>query len=229
MAFRRRKVGRRMRKRTGGRRKKVSRINRVSSALLPTAFYTKLRYTERIILSPTLGAHTYRLFRGNSPFDPDFSGVGISALGFSTLAAQYYKYRVFGSNCQIRTVLNSSTPGPGAYELALVPVNNGFASTPTPEQMAMNPRGKFKLIGNSGGSQLGYLKSYCATSAIQGMKKIAVKILDEAGALVTTNPADTWFWAIGVQPSDHTSDQSIIVYIDITYFVKFEDRRPFTS
>lgn len=204
--------------------------NKVKSAFIPAAFYTKLRYTERRLLTSTAGAVVGNLYRGNSPYDPNFSFGGISALGFSSFAPLYFKYRVFASKFTVRAVLESTTStNGGSYELAILPTNDGFPGNPTPEEVSMNPRGKFAISGNKNSTTRVNMKSYCTTSSIQGMKRIGIKIRDENAAAVNTNPADQWYWNILMQPTDHASDTSVAIYVSITYYVKFEDRRPFTS
>lgn len=37
---------------------------------------TKLKYTDVFSVQVNAGAQTYQLMRGNSPFDPDQTGVG---------------------------------------------------------------------------------------------------------------------------------------------------------
>ena len=53
------------------------------------------------------------VFRGNSCFDPDFSGVGAQPRGFDQWKAFYRRYRVIASKCTARggTVAASNASG----------------------------------------------------------------------------------------------------------------------
>jgi len=232
MVYRKRKVGRRMRKRPVKKNNKKRSSNvmvNTKDAFMAAAYYTKLKYVQRVGLIMSAGAVIQRLFRGNSLYDPDFNAGGGQPVGHATLSLLYAKYRVFGSKIKITSIVTDQGVGEGGYELALIPVNNGFGATPSPEDIRMNPRGKFRICGNVGGGSKQTITHYTTTASIQGEKKIQVQVSDEDAAIVTADPADPWFWVIAAQPVDHSSTMNIVVYVEITYFAKYEDRRPFNN
>lgn len=205
-------------------RKHQKGSNRVRSAFIAPQMYTKLKYMERVVLSSTVGAPTGRLYRGNSPYDPDFAVGGIAALGFNQYANLYEKYRCYGSKVTVRTVLDQSSAN-DSYELGLIPISNGFTSNPAPEIIKMNPRGKFTLTSGSGGATKGYLKHYSNISSVLGKTKSSIRDDDQASSAINTNPEMLFYWQVGMQPADHTSTMTVIAYVEIVYYVKFEYRR----
>lgn len=107
-----------------GRRKNVSRKHEraipigpngtlsvpggAGTAAVPIALRTKLRYFAIGTLTAG-GANTYveTVFRSNSLYDPDFTGVGVQPAGFAALATLYLKYRVLGATVNL-TLVNDS-------------------------------------------------------------------------------------------------------------------------
>jgi len=63
----------------------------------PLKTVAKLRYGATIRLDPALGASAVHLFRCNSIFDPDFTGVGHQPYGRDTYETIYNHYRVLKS------------------------------------------------------------------------------------------------------------------------------------
>lgn len=56
-----------------------------------------LRYSEIVTLTPSIGYPTSQLFRANSIFDPNLTGIGHQPMGHDTYATIYNHYRVISS------------------------------------------------------------------------------------------------------------------------------------
>lgn len=98
------------RSRRGGRRARGSRrrdgvgnawnqaqgLIRSPATLFPAAIQVRQTYTDSRDLTLTSGVFASYIYRMNSTFDPDFSGVGGQPYGRDQIAAIYTKYRVDG-------------------------------------------------------------------------------------------------------------------------------------
>jgi len=73
----------------------------------PSRMSCRLRYCSNVSLVTTGGIATY-LFRANSIFDPDYSGVGHQPYGHDTYASIYNKYIVKGAWITVSLVSNST-------------------------------------------------------------------------------------------------------------------------
>lgn len=217
------------RRRVGKRTRKMARINKVGSAIVPNAMYTKLRFMQRITMTSTTGTAATKIYRGNSVYDPDYSVGGDSALGFDIYASIYRRYRVYASKITVKTLLDPELSATSGYEFGIIPVNDGFGSGPTPEEISMNARGKFTLVGTEGGGSKGYMKHYATTSSIQGKRKLAIALDDETSSTTSGNPNDVWYWILSARSADHSATNVVYAYVSITYYVKFEDRNPINS
>ena len=79
------------------RRRRRTTQGRSNKAPLPNSFYTKLRYTDSISVQNSFGNASTYLFRANSLFDPDFTGIGHQPRGFHQFMTLYNKYTVVGA------------------------------------------------------------------------------------------------------------------------------------
>lgn len=86
----RRKVGR-----TRGKRRKT----RISLPLggFPTKMMVRLKYVEHVSLNPGAGLAAVQVFRANSLFDPNFTGVGHQPSNYDKVASIYDRYAVLGA------------------------------------------------------------------------------------------------------------------------------------
>lgn len=79
------------------------------SSSLPTTRVIGMRYQDELTFSPSLISplSTY-VYRANSIFDPDFTGVGHQPLGHDEWSKFYNKYVVLGSKITIRSQTNNA-------------------------------------------------------------------------------------------------------------------------
>lgn len=88
---------------------KKSHISRIRTPV-PYKMCTKLRYCDTISLNIGLtGIPGNYVFRGNSMYDPDFSGAGHQPRGFDQLQALYDHHVVIGSKITVRAMGNDIT------------------------------------------------------------------------------------------------------------------------
>lgn len=75
------------------------RKSRASLTAQPVPNYklVKLKYVDNVTLNPGVASIASHLFRANSLFDPDYSGVGHQPLGFDQWTTFYDMYRVVGA------------------------------------------------------------------------------------------------------------------------------------
>ncbi len=79
-------------------------------------------YNTIVPLAPAAGAMAVNVFRCNSIYDPDLTGVGVSAFSYTQLSALYGRYRVLSFRARMMFV-NLSTSVPLTVLAAVNPVN----------------------------------------------------------------------------------------------------------
>lgn len=184
----------------------------------PDVMCVQMNYTQKIDFNVSL--FSVNVFRGNSIFDPDFSGVGGQAMGHDEWAAFYRRYRVVGSSVTVETearATESVTP-------VIVPMNtNTLLSSPQTylEAAYANKGQAIRASGDSSSS----LYSYMRTNQIRGGPRDLVQYEADLSALMSTNPVQQWYWQVvfynnggALTPIEGSAT------ITIKYFVELYDR-----
>lgn len=182
---------------------------------IPDKLMVRLVYSQQLSLTAN-GINRY-VFRGNSVFDPDFTGVGHQPRFFDQYSPLYERYRVHASKINLKIInVDSSVCG-----LGLIPLTASTSTeigTITDCQEA--PYMKFRWLQGQINQQLVTINSFMKTSAIRGESDKD----DDYSAPVTGNPARQWFWHIIAAQSDD-SQPTINMAVKLTYYVEFLRRK----
>lgn len=213
MVFRKKRKGRR---RTTRRKPKRRRINSMivrGPQIVPDKLFTTLKYSDLKTFTGTgLQRHTYR---GNSLFDPDFTGGGTQPLGFDQWATFYSRYKVHSASLSLR-IMNISTSQ--AVQVVLVPTITSLLTSGNIQDVANMPYARSKFIQIAGGNAFSMLRNNIMTKVIRG-ENIRD---DDYSALITSNPIKQYHWHIAIQ--DITSLLDIInvtIQTQITFKCEF--------
>lgn len=165
------------------RRRRGARKPHVSRTLVPYSITRRHRYVEQIQLNPGVGGLSQNVFRLNSVFDPNLTGVGHQPMGFDQYSALYERYRVKG--CRV-TVTFSNSSGTVAVLGGI-----GLRSTSTlgtiVESMLERPLTKWKTLGDfEHGPKT--VSIYYNPRTFHGNFGIRGRADDDQEADVTTNP-----------------------------------------
>lgn len=82
----------------------------VQRTLFPVEYRGVLTYTGYLALTPSAGAITDQVYRLNSIYDPDYSGVGSTVMGYTQVNALYQRYRVLSAKVTVQWDNLSSDP-----------------------------------------------------------------------------------------------------------------------
>lgn len=91
------KFYRKRRARRRGRRYKKKTINLVRKELLPSRFFSKLRYVDTFTLDPIAIGIADVVYRINDLYDPYYAIGGHQPLGFDQMMALYKRFHVVGA------------------------------------------------------------------------------------------------------------------------------------
>lgn len=155
------------------------------------------------------------VYRGDSPYDPEFAVGGGQPLGFDQYATLYYLYATTGSSITARFLGASGQQ----IKLAVWPsVESGTHSYTTGSVV---PGAKQKLA-SGGDVKSTVIRNYCTSSKINGHKASMHDRLTN----VTGNPTiQPWYWHIVSEALDSATNVNGHVQIVVTYYVTFFDRR----
>lgn len=187
--------------------------------VLPDKMQVRLTYTQQGQLTSGVVTYTSIIVRGNSIFDPDFTGVGGQPFGRDEWSGFYDNYRVFAS--KIRVFFDSEDAGDGLIGVVVPSTSStGFSST----NLAMQtPYSRFKHMGVSTGTNAKTVSNYMESSKIFGIK--AINYDTSFAAAFGANPAQEWFWHVGVGSADSVGTPTSNYTLKIVYYVELYGRK----
>lgn len=189
----------------------------------PDVMRVRMRQSEFRSLSGA-GAVSFNayIYRGNSIFDPNFTGVGHQPLGHDQWQAFYRRYRVIGSRVDIKFLASSAA----AENLVgmLVPLNTSTVLSNAEDYMEA-AYSKNCNIGQSTSNGVGELSMYMAVNKIRGGPHNLVRYEEDYGALFGANPSKEFFWHIVVRAVDGSLTWTCDYAVDVTYYVEMFDRQ----
>lgn len=197
-------------------RMSILRVKGVS--VIPDKLFCKLKYSQ--FFSLTSAGVNRQVFRGNSLFDPDLTGIGHQPRGFDEWSALYTRYKVHASSIKITAVCVDSN----VNVLNVVPaVTSDLSVTAISwEDLTEMPYAKYRYMapGNVGVSRT-IVSHFASTKSIRGEKILD----DDYSALITTNPQKEWHWHVAVSQFDNVSNPAVSIICEIIYHCEFFRRK----
>lgn len=161
--------------------------------IFPSQFRGRLNYDTLLQLAPAASAVAYNTFRLNSVYDPDYSGVGTAAYGYSALAALYGRYRVLGYSVHI-SYTNLSTTLPLTVFAVATPVTTvGTGIT----QILSQRRTWFSGLSTANGNGTKEHSFSGPVGAIYGVPAAQVRNEDDFASVTGNNPNNGIYAHIG--------------------------------
>lgn len=187
-------------------------------SLTAPAMYTKLRYRQKIALTAST-TFQYNVFRLNSVYDPDYTGVGGQPMGFDQLAGLYNKFTVYGCKARITCTQAGSIP----TTCVMAPQKVVTYGSATPDELQER---RLSVSKHCTTERPVTLTRYYPMSGLFGIPKKDI-IGDEgdfAGSS-SASPAKNFYLLVGQQPVDSTSGTIVYFDIELTYYLKaFENK-----
>lgn len=205
-------------KRWSPRKAKMTKMLSYVSGIQADQFKVKLRWM--IVDDITLGAlGTYNLqFSGNSPYDPDYSGVGVSSFLWTWCSTLYNKYMCSYSKIKVRIL---PAGGQQTTDYGWIKRSLNQADPVTIEDYYGQPYGKVK---HQVFSALSEPKEYvftdrCSTSKMLGRKMDpSIDRVDK-----TADPNEEWVYSLTLFNSiNQSKNYRYIAYM--TFWVTWSDR-----
>lgn len=207
-------------KKTMNRRRGVPVLPLVST--IPASKSILMTYSNNnAILESAAGTGASWFYRLNSVFDPDSSGVGTVATGYSTWAANFLNYKVRNVTVRLRAIVTGSTGGAGIVIAAPVPSQAVIPSNPSLWRSIRGAHTKMLNISSDGGHNSWEMtRAYDLAQWLGVTKQQYDSDMDFSGA-VGSNPARTLFFFVGVVSNFGSTPARCIFTIDITYQVEW--------
>lgn len=190
----------------------------------PDSLNFRLRYSEVFTLTSTAQAVAKQVFRANSLFDVDFTGVGHQPMYFDQISPLYSNYVVLGSKIKVlySAIVNATTTTQpsGPFEIGLLGDPNGTTSS-TASTLAETSGCKSTFLNLAqGGNNVKMLSATYSPTRDLGLSADD----DTTGAAVGTNPTQTWYWTAWMRETGLATPSSLNIKVEVEWLVRFRRR-----
>lgn len=173
-----------------------------------------LKYSDLTLAISTLGTIQTYIYRLNSPYDPDQTGIGHSSRGFDEYMNLYERYEVISAKA---TCVFSNRDQQYAHQAAMS-VQSGVSTPTLINDYIEGANGKTTFLGaenNIWGVKQMSLK--CNIAKYLGVKKFDPDLQGTSG----TNPSQIAYLHVAVQPIQGVTPAGIDIQTDLEMKVKF--------
>lgn len=184
----------------------------------PPLMKVDLQYESLITLAPGATVASYVL-RGNSLFDPDYTGTGHQPRYYDQLTPIYGRYKVLSSAITVEMINGSGTSG---AIFAITP-NTEIITFTSWQQASELPRSKTSQIVPVASRYPFKLAAQATTKSICGLLPFQVNDEDWS-ASVGTNPVQIWYWNVNVASIDESTNVQVSFRIRLKYQAIMYDR-----
>lgn len=186
--------------------------------ICPDSVRVKLPFTQTLTPGTTAGGLYLYQYRGNSGFDPDYTGVGLQPNGFDQWAQFYNLYVVVSSEIVVEFMAGTSA----CVELVVVPAFNTTSAANTKEAAGWR-YAKTNLFATIGNGEHKKIRHRMSTAEICGVPEEQVLYDSAYASTVSTNPGNnqTWYWDIFLQAINASTTLADTIRVTLYFDIKF--------
>ena len=136
----------------------------------PQSKVVRLRYVEAIGINPVITGNGFYVFRANSIFDPNYTGVGHQPMGHDEWSQSYNHYAVLGSKIKV-TFCSTDTTYTNAAAVCSVSRQADFTAIAISSGTRIQESGaNYKILGtpNSSNGQVTLTSYFSAKKHLKG-------------------------------------------------------------
>lgn len=162
-------------------------------------------------------------FRLNSVYDPDSSGVGTSATGYSTWSALFLNYKVHRVTARIDAIVSGGTAATSSANIVVAPVASQAVVPSNAYLWKTMPYASNQTIvpvSLGGQNRAQFVKSFDLAAVARVTKEQYAVDMDFSGA-VGSNPSRQIYLLLGVQGQGVTSVVTATFTVSLTYEVEW--------
>lgn len=228
--YRRRAPLRSRRRRTYKKRRRTSRRSRRIPRLLPLGGIPKimdvtLKYAAIEEMAAATGfTYCTRVYRGNSIYDPDYSGVTQNTCAMYGVWSNLYRYYTVKSSF-IKVTFQATQNVP--HWCFITPYFIAGSTPVAPDDWMDLPGVKKGLLqGLSAGNKTSVIiKMSGRTKTITGQSPY----ISDLTGMMGGNPLIQWFWYLAMETFDGSTTGGGLINVELFYKVRFSERLMYTG
>lgn len=178
---------------------------------------TKFTYVDDHFSDSCLSnSYTCRSFRGNSCFDPDFTGVGVQPYAWDNFTGASGLFTMYNCLASKISVYFSNTTNNTRLRVLIVPSRTDAANLPysDPSDISAMPYCRQLVYNAMDGSRGTKLSAYCSTRKL--FPDFNTKD-NTFSSLYSASPATQWYWCIFIWDED-SSAADLVFDFKIKYY-----------
>jgi len=193
------------------------------NTLVPDRMMIKMSYKDNINCSSSINPWAIWNGRLNSIYDPDYAIVnGHQPLGYDQWATFYNKFRVYKAYVTA-TFINNTSAG---VQCGVLPYNADAGNLAVVDDSTFEqPHAATKTVGGQNGLNKIVIKKMVDIPRILGRSHVQYKSADSTASVFTNNPQDLCNLAIFGRVINESSNPTIQIILNITYYVEMFDRK----
>lgn len=186
----------------------------------PRVHDCRLKYVQTFQFNAALGIINNYVFRLNSLYDPDYTGVGHQPLYFDQLATLYERYKVYDVDIRV-TATNNSATSPIDLVVTYGQGAGSFSDINNAKEQAF---AEFWTLGvSTGNKQTATFYRSVHLPSLQGVTDVAWESEASFGALCTADPFDNVFLKLVGQP--HVSETADLhLQVELVFYARFKQK-----
>jgi len=174
------------------------------------------RYVDTIAMTSTVGAQQRYIFSANGMYDPNISSAGHQPYYFDQVGALYNHYCVIKSKIKITCNLANSSQ-PSAF-ITLAGNDDTTVTNQTFTGQAEMPETNYGILSNNTSTVVLY-QYFDARKTFGGDPEADSELFGSVGG----NPAEQWYWIIGVVEQSYSLTTVVNIVADIEYTAVWDE------
>lgn len=193
--------------------------------VVPDTKIVKHRYVDTFTLSAGAGLPASRVFRANSIFDPDQTGVGHQPLGTDEWSVFYNHYNVIGSKVTAQFISVAEVGSASACHVGVLLKDNSVVLI-NPVTIMEQAHSRYGILTSANATQMSSkINGFYSPRKFFGIKDIGDN-RTLLGANVGSNPSEDAYFHIYAAPVNSTAAiDAINVIVTIEYLVQYSERK----
>jgi hypothetical protein len=196
----------------------------IFKSIAPSARRVRLSYSSNFQMAETAaGTGAFRVFRLNSIYDPDYSGVGTSAAGYSQMMTLYTHYRVNAAGFKLEAFI-----GGASGVVGFAPLMNQVTMNVNANTWRLLPYSKYALLSlnTSGGKNIANISGHFPLARMLGLTPAQYSTEMDYAAAAGANPTKNVYIAAFVQGIQGASVATASMVVTVEYDVEFFNPLP---
>jgi len=163
------------------------------------------------------GFQSFHLFRGNSLYDPDYSGTGVQPYGYDQWVAVLggtCQYEAYASSITVSYVITSAVAN--QVSCYVIPTRLPTLPYTDPSDLRVVPYCRWKQTDKTAGlTQKNWVKNYMS---IRKLYRETNPRDATFASVYNTNPGYVWYWRVVFDTSNSAQEVNIVYDVKIKYY-----------